>query len=161
MSNHDSDMEDAASDRSDSPEQSESGDHLLPKNNPSNIANDAEISDIEQMTATDTLVFRVNRDVVVLNDTGDGRLWVPTQNPALREPNWQDIEPEKENEPTDDEYRSVSEHLTPDVRSVLTIEGSVASRSGVGGTAPDRVAEQLASVTRRVRDLAEGAPFSR
>jgi len=64
-------------------------------------------------------------------------------------------------EPTDDEYRSVSEHLTPDVRAVLTIEGSVASRSGVGGTAPDRVAEQLASVTRRVRDLAEGAPFSR
>jgi hypothetical protein len=45
MSNNDSDMEDAASDRSDSPEQSESGDHLLPKNNPSNIANDAEISD--------------------------------------------------------------------------------------------------------------------
>ena len=64
-------------------------------------------------------------------------------------------------EPTDDEYRAVSAHLTPEVRGVLTIEGSVASRSGVGGTAPDRVAEQLASLTRRVHDLAAGAPFAR
>jgi len=63
--------------------------------------------------------------------------------------------------PSDDEYRSVSEHLTPDVRSVLTIEGSVASRSGAGGTAPERVAEQLTSLTQRVRALAEGAPFTR
>ena len=36
--------------------------------------------------------------------------------------------------------------------TVLTIEGSVASRDGVGGTAPDRVAEQLAALTERVRD---------
>ena len=34
-------------------------------------------------------------------------------------------------------------HLTPDVRDVLTVEGSVASRDGRGGTAPDRVREQL------------------
>ncbi|SMH47678.1 argininosuccinate lyase [Rathayibacter oskolensis] len=46
---------------------------------------------------------------------------------------------------------SVSPLLTPDVRSVLSIEGSVASRDGVGGTAPDRVAEQLAQLTERVR----------
>ncbi|PPH43475.1 argininosuccinate lyase [Rathayibacter sp. AY1E4] len=46
---------------------------------------------------------------------------------------------------------SVSPLLTPDVRSVLSIEGSVASRDGVGGTAPDRVAEQLARLTERVR----------
>jgi argininosuccinate lyase len=64
-------------------------------------------------------------------------------------------------DPTDDEYRTVSEHLTPEVRGVLTIEGSVASRAGIGGTAPDRVAEQLASLTRRVHDLAEGVPFTR
>ena len=55
----------------------------------------------------------------------------------------------------------MSEHLTPDVRSVLTIEGSVASRAGAGGTAPERVAEQLTSLTQRVRALAEGAPFTR
>ena len=64
-------------------------------------------------------------------------------------------------DPTDEEYAAVSEHLTPDVRAVLTIEGSVASRSGVGGTAPDRVVEQLATLTQRVRDLAAGAPFTR
>ncbi len=33
--------------------------------------------------------------------------------------------------------------LTPGVREVLTVEGSLASRDGVGGTAPVRVAEQL------------------
>jgi argininosuccinate lyase len=32
------------------------------------------------------------------------------------------------------------------VRSVLTVDGSVASRDGRGGTAPDRVAEQLAEL---------------
>ncbi|AMM20576.1 argininosuccinate lyase [Frondihabitans sp. PAMC 28766] len=56
-------------------------------------------------------------------------------------------------EPTDDQYLSVSPHLTPGVRAVLTIEGAVASRDGVGGTAPVRVAEQLAALTARVRDL--------
>ncbi|MTE23186.1 argininosuccinate lyase [Microbacterium sp. ZXX196] len=45
----------------------------------------------------------------------------------------------------------VSAHLTPGVREVLTIEGSVASRSGVGGTAPERVAEQRGELTHRAR----------
>lgn len=56
-------------------------------------------------------------------------------------------------EPTDEQYRSVSEHLTGDIRAVLTVTGSIASRDGVGGTAPVRVAEQLAHLTSRVRDL--------
>jgi argininosuccinate lyase len=47
---------------------------------------------------------------------------------------------------TDAQFAEVSPHLTPGVRSVLTVEGSIASRSGRGGTAPDRVAEQLAEV---------------
>lgn len=51
----------------------------------------------------------------------------------------------------DDALASVSPLLTPDVRAVLSIEGSVASRDGVGGTAPARVAEQLAQLTARVR----------
>jgi len=51
----------------------------------------------------------------------------------------------------DAQLAAVSPLLTPEVRSVLTVEGSVASRAGVGGTAPDRVAEQLASLTERVR----------
>ncbi|GAB2519952.1 argininosuccinate lyase [Microbacterium petrolearium] len=46
---------------------------------------------------------------------------------------------------------SVSEHLTPEVREVLTIEGSVGSRAGVGGTAPERVAEQRAELVARAQ----------
>ncbi|MCL2543060.1 MAG: argininosuccinate lyase [Nocardioidaceae bacterium] len=44
---------------------------------------------------------------------------------------------------SDEEFAEISPYLTPDVRSVLTVEGSVASRDGRGGTAPVRVAEQL------------------
>jgi argininosuccinate lyase len=36
--------------------------------------------------------------------------------------------------------------LTPDVREVLTVRGSLESRSAFGGTAPVRVAEQLAAL---------------
>ena len=58
-------------------------------------------------------------------------------------------------EPTDAEYASISPLLTPGVRSVLTVQGSIASRTGVGGTASARVAEQLAALTQRVRTLKE------
>ena len=44
---------------------------------------------------------------------------------------------------TDEDFAAISPHLTPAVREVLTVEGSLASRSGRGGTAPVRVAEQL------------------
>ncbi|MGO1838870.1 MAG: argininosuccinate lyase [Candidatus Microbacterium stercoravium] len=55
-------------------------------------------------------------------------------------------------EHADDELLAeVSEHLTPGVRTVLSIEGSVASRSGIGGTAPARVAEQRAELVERAQ----------
>jgi argininosuccinate lyase len=44
---------------------------------------------------------------------------------------------------SDEQLAAISPHLTPQVRSVLTVEGSVGSRSGRGGTAPARVREQL------------------
>ena len=44
---------------------------------------------------------------------------------------------------TDDDLAGISEHLTPAVRGVLSVEGSLASRDAKGGTAPVRVAEQL------------------
>jgi argininosuccinate lyase len=53
---------------------------------------------------------------------------------------------------------TISPHLTPDVREVLTVEGSVASRDGIGGTAPVRVDEQFARLTDRVRHLVAGLP---
>jgi argininosuccinate lyase len=62
----------------------------------------------------------------------------------------------------DDEHlAAISPLLTPDVRSVLSVEGSVASRDGVGGTAPDRVAEQLAALTEQVRKAARGLRSTR
>ncbi len=54
---------------------------------------------------------------------------------------------------TDDELAAVSPHLTPAVRSVLTVEGSVASRDAYGGTAPVRVAEQLDRARERTAAL--------
>jgi len=44
---------------------------------------------------------------------------------------------------TDEELAAVDPALTPQVREVLTVEGSVASRNARGGTAGVRVAEQL------------------
>ena len=58
-------------------------------------------------------------------------------------------------EDADDELlASVSAHLTPQVREVLSIEGSVASRAGAGGTAPVRVAEQRAELVSRSQNAA-------
>ena len=57
-----------------------------------------------------------------------------------------------------DELQRVSPALTPEVRSVLTAAGSVASRTGVSGTAPDRVRQQLASLTEQVRAAKKELP---
>jgi len=43
---------------------------------------------------------------------------------------------------TDEDLTAISPHLTAGVRSVLTVEGSLASRDAKGGTAPARVGEQ-------------------
>lgn len=55
---------------------------------------------------------------------------------------------------SDEQLAGIDPHLEPSVRDVLTITGSVASRTGRGGTAPQRVAEQLAAVEDAVRDAA-------
>jgi argininosuccinate lyase len=47
---------------------------------------------------------------------------------------------------TDAELAQISAALTPDVRDVLTVDGSVSSRDARGGTAPVQVAKQLAVV---------------
>ena len=56
-------------------------------------------------------------------------------------------------EPSDAELVAVSPYLTPAVRDVLTIEGSVNSRVGAGGTASVRVAEQLARLAERLGEF--------
>jgi argininosuccinate lyase len=52
---------------------------------------------------------------------------------------------------SDEQFAEISPHLTPEVRGVLTAEGSVASRSGRGGTSPRRVREQLGELAEAVR----------
>ncbi|MET9703453.1 argininosuccinate lyase [Streptomyces griseus] len=47
---------------------------------------------------------------------------------------------------TDEQFAEISEHLTPEVRTVLDVRGALASRDGRGGTAPSAVAVQLAEV---------------
>lgn len=54
---------------------------------------------------------------------------------------------------TDEELAAVDPALTPQVRSVLTVEGSVASRDAQGGTAGVRVAEQLERVREQAATL--------
>ena len=54
----------------------------------------------------------------------------------------------------DDDLAAVDAQLTPEVRTVLSVRGSLAARSAHGGTAPARVAEQLAA-------LADAAPTRR
>jgi argininosuccinate lyase len=51
---------------------------------------------------------------------------------------------------TDAEFAGINSALTPAVRDVLTVSGSLASRDGLGGTAPHRVAEQLDALRERI-----------
>ncbi|MEH3034545.1 MAG: argininosuccinate lyase [Aeromicrobium erythreum] len=51
---------------------------------------------------------------------------------------------------SDDDFAAISPHLTPDVRSVLSVEGSISSRDARGGTARARVSEQLLELRSRI-----------
>ena len=61
---------------------------------------------------------------------------------------------------TDDDLAAISPELTPDVRTVLTVAGSIASRDATGGTARVRVAEQAAQLADRVAAQAAWAPMT-
>lgn len=58
---------------------------------------------------------------------------------------------------SDDDLADISEHLTPGVREVLSVPGSLASRNATGGTAPERVGEQLEAAAARAGELREFA----
>ncbi len=65
---------------------------------------------------------------------------------------------------TDRDLAGISEHLTPGVRAVLSVSGSLASRDAHGGTAPARVSEQRAHLLKQValaRHWAEQMPVVR
>ncbi|ANW65140.1 argininosuccinate lyase [Mycobacterium sp. djl-10] len=54
---------------------------------------------------------------------------------------------------TDEELAGISPALTPEVREVLTVDGSVSARDARGGTAPVQVAAQLGTVRDTVDSL--------
>jgi argininosuccinate lyase len=60
-------------------------------------------------------------------------------------------------EVSDEDLAKISPHLTPDVREVLSVTGALAARKAYGGTAPDRVAEQLAALRTVVDEQAAWA----
>ncbi|MBN9195525.1 MAG: argininosuccinate lyase [Microbacterium sp.] len=57
-------------------------------------------------------------------------------------------------EASDELLAEVSPELDPAVRDVLTVAGSIASRDGIGGTAPARVEEQRAELIARAQSAA-------
>ncbi|MCS6711099.1 argininosuccinate lyase [Brachybacterium sp. EF45031] len=61
---------------------------------------------------------------------------------------------------TDEEFAEISEHLDPSVREVLSVAGSIGSRTAKGGTAPSAVAQQREELARQTARLREhiGAP---
>ncbi|MGB7448987.1 MAG: argininosuccinate lyase [Ornithinimicrobium sp.] len=65
---------------------------------------------------------------------------------------------------SDEDLAQISEHLTAQVREVLSVKGSLASRDAYGGTAPARVAEQRDHLTKeliRARRWSEQTPTVR
>jgi len=67
---------------------------------------------------------------------------------------WCQVHDRELGEVSDEELAKVSPHLTPEVRSVLSVPGALAARDTVGGTAPRRVADQLAALRVVVADAA-------
>ncbi|GIH79139.1 argininosuccinate lyase [Planobispora longispora] len=57
---------------------------------------------------------------------------------------WCQVNDKDLDELTDEELAKVSPHFTPDTREVLSVPGALAARKAHGGTAPDRVRDQLA-----------------
>jgi argininosuccinate lyase len=56
-------------------------------------------------------------------------------------------------EVSDEDLAAISPQLTPDIRQVMSAEASVARKSGLGGTAPERVSDQRQALKKALRDL--------
>ncbi len=61
----------------------------------------------------------------------------------------------------EDDLPQISPHLTAEVLQVLSAEGSVAARDGIGGTAPARVAEQMVQAKAATAQALEWAETGR
>uniref|UniRef100_UPI00356AD26A Ig-like domain-containing protein n=1 Tax=Actinotalea sp. TaxID=1872145 RepID=UPI00356AD26A len=79
------------------------------------------VEDLDAVTSGDTLVFRVNRDVLVLNSVSEGRVWSPTEDSGAREPNWDDVTPRDESQGGD---------ALAEQPSVQTLQSECTAQSG-------------------------------
>ena len=61
---------------------------------------------------------------------------------------------------SDEDLAKISPQLTPEVREVLSVQGALAARNSYGGTAPERVAEQLTALRVVVDEHAAWATAS-
>ena len=66
------------------------------------------VLDLREVASSDRLVFRVNRDVVILNDVATGRLWLPMLDADVREPNWTDVEEDDEEDEEEQDREAVT-----------------------------------------------------
>ncbi|MDM7831541.1 fibronectin type III domain-containing protein [Cellulomonas edaphi] len=82
----------------------------------------AVVKNLQDTSAQDELKFRVNRSMVVLNDTARGRLWLPLEDTNLRTPNWDDIE--KPDDPKDQQDDSDSTDTVQDLVTECSSEAS-------------------------------------
>ncbi|MDR1186820.1 MAG: fibronectin type III domain-containing protein [Bifidobacteriaceae bacterium] len=98
-----------------------------------------EVLTLEGVNQTSRLVFRVNRDVVVLNDTVDGRVWQPDESPKVIVPNWDLLDQgEDEDDPQDDQDPDFAEELDCDNQagSPTAVDDSYGIRPGATAILP-------------------------
>ncbi|HUK69940.1 MAG TPA: argininosuccinate lyase [Streptosporangiaceae bacterium] len=70
---------------------------------------------------------------------------------------WCQVHDTELDEVSDEDLAKISPLLTPDVRRVFSASGAIAARRACGGTAPERVAEQLAALHAAVGEHAAWA----
>ena len=96
---------------------------------------DAEprVLDLDGVTSADRLVFRVNRQVVALNETVDGRLWLPLEDTEVREPDWTDVVPEEKPEDETDQAEGdrTTQQLVPECSPTSAAPSAVDDAFGV------------------------------
>jgi argininosuccinate lyase len=102
-------------------------------------AGHALATDLAELLVRRGIAFRAAHEVV-----GHLVVWCQVQDCELAEVSDEDLE-------------KISPLLTPDIRDVLTVQGAIAARASRGGTAPARVAEQLARLRQDVQNQAAWA----
>lgn len=84
-----------------------------------------QLLDLQGVTSTDTLVYRVNRGLVVLNDTAQGRVWLPDQDAQERRPNWAAVTAQDDGDDTDES--SDGTHVSPELSAQCSKDSAAPS----------------------------------